>query len=106
MTIETVSEAEKMRRVPGIYFMDGATGRRACVAGTGIDVWEIISAYAAADRDWDTLREGFDWLSEVQLRAALAYYDSFPEEIDQRLEREAYWTEERVWQHYPFMRPR
>jgi ribosome-binding factor A len=35
---EMVTEAIKMRRVPTIHFEDGATGRRACVPGTGIPI--------------------------------------------------------------------
>src|SRR5215471_21043321 len=42
---ELLSEALKMRRCPGILFADGATGRRARIAGTGLDVWEVIATY-------------------------------------------------------------
>jgi len=41
--IELLNEALKMRRCPGILFADGPTGRRARVAGTGLDVWEVIA---------------------------------------------------------------
>ena len=34
-------EAVKMRRCPGVTFADGPTGRRAKIAGTGIDIWEL-----------------------------------------------------------------
>ena len=34
LVAEMVTEAIKMRRVPGIVFADGATGRRARVGGT------------------------------------------------------------------------
>ena len=37
------SEAVKMRRAPGIVFADGPSGRRAVVAGSGLDVWEIMA---------------------------------------------------------------
>ena len=45
MTTKELSEEEKMRRVPGILFVDGATGRRARVQGTGLEVFEIIHGY-------------------------------------------------------------
>ena len=45
MSVQTETEAEKMRRVPGIVFADGPTGRRARITGTGIDVFELISGY-------------------------------------------------------------
>jgi uncharacterized protein (DUF433 family) len=102
---EMLAEAVKMRRVPGIVFADGTRGRVARIAGTGLEVWEIIAAYRAANQDWELLRADFDWLSEQQLRAALAYAEAYPEEIEERLERDARWTPEVVWSTYPFMRP-
>ena len=38
-------EAVRMRRVPGIVFIDGPSGRRAAIGGTGLDVWEVISTH-------------------------------------------------------------
>ncbi|MGI8553279.1 MAG: hypothetical protein ACR2PL_21210 [Dehalococcoidia bacterium] len=35
MTTKELSETEKLERVPGIIFADGAAGRRARIAGTG-----------------------------------------------------------------------
>src|SRR5579859_723178 len=70
---EMLDEAVKMRRVPGIAFADEPTGRVARLAGTGIEVWEIVQVFRDEDENWDRLREGFHWLTESQLRAALAY---------------------------------
>jgi uncharacterized protein (DUF433 family) len=105
MSVQAEAEAEKMRRVSGIVFADGATGRRARIAGTGLEVFEIIGTYLAIDRDWNELRATYHWLSEEQLRAALAYYAAYPDEIDERIERENAWTIEQVWEKYPFTRP-
>lgn len=102
---ELLTEAVKMQRVPGIVFADGPTGRRARVEGTGIDVWEVITEYRVTGESWDRLREAYHWLSENQLRAALSYYAAYPDEINERLRREEYWTPERVWEKYPFMKP-
>lgn len=41
--VELLRESVRMRRVPGIVFADGPSGRRAVVAGTGLDVWEIVA---------------------------------------------------------------
>ncbi|MBA3426231.1 MAG: DUF433 domain-containing protein [Rubrobacter sp.] len=104
-------EALRMRRVPGIVFVDGLDSRRAAVAGTGLEVWEIVAAYKAAGEHtgvgegFEELAASYPWLSEAQLRAALGYYELYPREIDARLEREERWTVERVWGEYPFMRP-
>jgi|SRR5579871_5459476 len=82
MATETLSEAERMRRVPGIIFVDGATGRRARVVGSGIEVFEVAWVYRARQR-WDGTREWFDGiLTDEQLAAARAYYETFPDEID------------------------
>jgi hypothetical protein len=44
-------EAVRMRRVPGIVFMDGPVGRRASIAGTGLDVWEVIATFKSVEED-------------------------------------------------------
>lgn len=75
-----VDEALRTRRFPGVAFRGADWSRRAWVIGTGLDVWEIV----AASRPFDSPRgmaAGTD-LSERQIRLALAYYDEFPEEID------------------------
>jgi hypothetical protein len=41
-TKELLMEAVRMRRASGIVFAYGRFGRQAVVAGTGIDVWEVI----------------------------------------------------------------
>jgi len=104
--LELLEEAVRMRRAPGIMFGDGSVGRRALVSGTGLDVWEIIATWHAADRDYNQLKLAYPWLSEVQLRAALGYYQLYPREIDVRLEEERSWTPERVRRELPFTTPR
>jgi uncharacterized protein (DUF433 family) len=84
-----------MRRFPGICFADGPAVRRAVVAGTGLDVWEVIATWYGCGSE-ALLRQSYPWLNEVQLRAALAYYDAYPKEIDLRLHRESQWDAERV----------
>ena len=105
-TMELLEEGIRMRRVPGIAFADGPSGRRAILAGTGLDVWEIIATWRAAAGSDAVLRQSYPWLTEPQLRAALAYYELHPEEINARLEIEAQWTPERVRRELPFLRPR
>ena len=105
VAVEMLTEAAKMRQFPGIDFMDRASGRGACVAGTRIGVFEIVAAYREAGENWDLLCKDFDWLSERQLRAALHYAEVYPEEIEERLRREEYWTPERFWATYPSTRP-
>ena len=85
---ELLAEARKMQRVPGIVFAEGTFGRVPRMAGTGIEVWEVIQVYRAMGRSWEALMETFDWLTPEQLRAALAYAEAYPNEIAERLERE------------------
>jgi uncharacterized protein (DUF433 family) len=106
LATELLEEALRMRRAPGVVFVDGPSGRRAALAGTGLDVWEIVATWQASAKDFGQLRQNYGWLTEPQLRAALAYYDLYPHEIDARLEREAQWTPERVANDLPFSRPR
>jgi uncharacterized protein (DUF433 family) len=78
-------EAIKMREFPDIYFVNGPAGRRARVRD-GIDVWEFIEPYVLAGKDWTVLRESYPDYDERALRTALRYYESYPEEIDARIE--------------------
>ena len=106
MITALLTEALKMRRVPGIVMMDGPTGRRAVVAGSGLDVWEIIATWQACGGDERQLAQNYPWLTQPQLRAALTYYALYPDEIEARLAREYQWTPERVRRELPFAVPR
>lgn len=103
--IGLLREALRMRRVPGIYFVDGLDSRRAAVAGTGLEVWEIVATCKSVGGDYEELRRSYPHLSETQLKAALSYYELYPEEVDARVEREEHWTPERVWSEFPFTHP-
>lgn len=106
LATELLDEALKQRRAPGVSFVDGATGRRAVVAGSGIDVWEVVRTWKDADEDLAATLGAYPGLSEAQVRAALGYYVHFSAEVDARLERESAWTEERVRRELPYATPR
>src|SRR5438874_2323298 len=89
MVAKTYSEAEKMRQVPGVTYMDGAVGRRAHLVGTGLDVWEIIQTYLQAGRSEAVIADVWEHMTPEQIHAALDFYALFPEEIDERLRLEA-----------------
>jgi uncharacterized protein (DUF433 family) len=60
----------------------GASARR---PGTALDVWEIVVAY----QDFGSvsaMAKKTD-ITERQIRLALAYYEKFPREIDEPLDR-------------------
>ncbi len=103
VTKDLLEEAIKMRRCPGIVFAEGTSGRRARVGGSGIEVWEIIAAYQSMKKDAGRLRKSYHWLSDEQLRAALAFYSAYPEEIDRQIEKNQRWNQEEIRKRYPFM---
>lgn len=103
--VDLLNEAVRMRRVPGILFADSITGRRAVIAGTGLDVWEVVATWKAVGHDEEKLREAYHWLSAGQLRAALTYYRVYPAEINERIAREESWTPERIRRELPFASP-
>jgi uncharacterized protein (DUF433 family) len=102
---DLLEEAIKMRRCPGILFVEGTSGRRARVAGSGVEVWEIIAAYQSVKKDPARLQKSFHWLSPEQLRTAMAYYSAYPQEIDQQVEKNRRWSQEEIRKRYPFMSP-
>lgn len=77
-------EAIKMREFPDIAFTEGPTGRRAAFRD-GLDVWEIIEPYLLGGKDWLFLRQSYPDEEEGKLRAAVRYYESYPEEIEARI---------------------
>lgn len=106
MVVELVDEGLRMRRAPGVVFVDGPVGRRPVIAGTGLDVWEVIAAWQELGRDYRRLRTAYDWLTEPQVRAALSYYEAYPAEIEHRLARERALTPDESQTSFPFVRPR
>ncbi len=82
---ELLEMAVRMQRFPGIIFLEGPAGRRAHLAGTGLDVWEIVellNEYKASSR----LREAFPSLSPRTIQVAEAYAKTYPAEIEAFLE--------------------
>ncbi len=93
-TSRLVDEALRAREHPLITFKDGPAGRRARVVG-GPDVWEIIGAVRSV-RESEPELPGDEALSVVTetsgvpmpfVRAALAYWGDYPEEVDAFLDR-------------------
>ncbi|HET7446128.1 MAG TPA: hypothetical protein VFJ57_15885 [Solirubrobacterales bacterium] len=76
-------EALRTRIFPGIAFRGDDWDRRPWVIGTAFDVWQVIDAHRDLDSVEAMAAEGN--LSERQIRLALAYYERFPEEIDEAI---------------------
>ena len=102
---DLLAEAVKMRRCPGIVFVNGVRGRKAKIAGTGLDVWEIIATYISVNNKFPRLRKAYHWLSDQQLQAAIGYYTAYRDEIDRLIEQNESWSSKTVVDHYPFLGP-
>lgn len=100
---ELLDEAVKMQRCPGIVFTEGVAGRRARIAGTGIEVWEVVATFKSVNKDFDRLCRAYHWLTEQQLRSAIGYYRVYAEEIDIIIRQNEKLTEEDVQGRYPYL---
>lgn len=96
-------EAIKMRKCPGITFTDGPIGRRARIAGSGIDVWEVIANFRSLKEDYEKLKKAYHWLSDQQIRSALSYYALYPEEIDEIIIKNERMNQDEVLKRFPFL---
>jgi len=101
VTKDLLAEAIKTRRCPGIVFSDGVSGRRAKVAGSGIDVWEIVATYKSLDQNIKRLETTYHWLTQQQLKSAIGYYFTYRKEIDELIARNNSWTSQSVLDRYP-----
>ena len=70
---------------PLIQFLDGPSGRRASLAGRGLDVWEVIAT--VRDNNGSIARAA-DYLQIPAglVEASVAYYGEYKGEIDQEIE--------------------
>jgi uncharacterized protein (DUF433 family) len=93
-------EAIRMRRFAGIGFRGEDAARRPWVIGSGLDIWEIIQMlddFSSIERLADETQ-----LTERQVRLAIAYRDSYPEEIAEAVAQNRRTAEE--WHElYPFI---
>jgi uncharacterized protein (DUF433 family) len=104
MPTSRVPKPRSVQAVPGVEY--SPVERRARIAGTGLEVWEIVEVYRL-NPTFEALRTNFDWLTGDQLRAALAFAESNPEfmaaemaEADAAPERLA-----ALWEKHPETKP-
>ncbi len=93
-------EAIRTRRFPGIGFRGEDAARRAWVIGSALDKWEIIQMLEDFGSPERLVAETH--LTEPQVRIALAYRDSYPDEISQAIAQNCRKPED--WRElYPFI---
>lgn len=76
-----VEEGLRMDEHPLIRFVDGPAGRRARLAGTGKDVWEVIATVRDNDGDLQAAAE-YLRIPLGLVQAAVTYYGAYREETD------------------------
>jgi uncharacterized protein (DUF433 family) len=80
-----IDEGLRQTRCPGVVFADGPAGRRACIAGTGIDVWELARTLRSCAGDEAAMRALYPQLNHAQVTAALRYAKTYAREIEERI---------------------
>ncbi len=105
MATITSAKGFMVHGVPGIIY--NPLDDRARIAGTGLEVFEIMQVALGVDRDRERLRLAFDWLREDQLDAALTFADLNAEFIVARLKEgeELEHNIEQLWREHPITRP-
>jgi len=106
VAIEMLEESARTRRYRHVVFVGPPGQRRAALAGTGVDVWEVVRDHRALGASVARLARSLEWVPREKLEEALAYAAAHPEEIDERLEREGGWTEESLAQAMPWSKGR
>jgi hypothetical protein len=82
-----VDEGLRAQEHPGVVFRDGPSGRRAALV-TGPDVWEVVAALGRSTARGEaavTATAAEMSLSIAQVKTALDYYGSYPDEIDEQI---------------------
>jgi uncharacterized protein (DUF433 family) len=80
-----VEEGLRMDEHPLVRFVDGPAGRRACLVGSGLDLWEVIDVVRENGGDVAATAEYLE-LPLGLVQAAVTYYGAYPEEIDDWIE--------------------
>lgn len=90
-------EGVRMDEHPLIVFREGLGGRRPALAGTRLDVWQVVDTVRASDG----VEEAAEYLDvpASKVHAAMRYYAAYKSEVDQwaRRMRERADAEEQTW---------
>jgi uncharacterized protein (DUF433 family) len=81
-----IEEGLRLDQHPGIVFVERPAGRRAMLAGTRLNVANVVGTAKAAGSA-EEAAESLD-LPLLKIRAALRYYADFSDEIDAEIERD------------------
>jgi uncharacterized protein (DUF433 family) len=77
-----LDESLRLERHPLLQFRQGGSGiRRPALAGTRLDVWQVLETLRAHDGDVASTA-GYFAITAAQVRACVSYYAEFQAEID------------------------
>ncbi len=76
-----VDESLRREDHPLVRFADGPSGRRAALAGRGLDVWQVIEVVSDNDNDPEEAAAYLE-IPVGLVQAAVAYYGDYRDEID------------------------
>ncbi len=87
LTERYIAEGVKMDEHPEIGFREGALGRRAILAGSRLDVWQVIETVRNSG---NSVQETADYLGlpPSRVQAAVNYYAVYRDEVEEIAERE------------------
>ncbi len=94
MIAELIRLGLDVLRYPGITFVEGPAGLRAHIAGSGLDVWEVVMVHRGHKGVEEATLKHLRQLSRRQLKTALAYYQHHRQDIDAILTEQARAPEE------------
>jgi uncharacterized protein (DUF433 family) len=81
-----VDESLRREDRPLVRFADGPSGRRAALAGRGLDVWQVIEVVSDNDNDPEEAAAYLE-IPVGFVQAAVAYYGDYRDEIDAEIAR-------------------
>jgi uncharacterized protein (DUF433 family) len=81
-----VDEGLRRDEHPLIVFREGAAGRRAALAGTRLDVWQVVDTVMHSNRSTGDAAEYLD-IPVPWVEACVRYYADYEDEINEWSER-------------------
>jgi uncharacterized protein (DUF433 family) len=75
-----LEEAIRSRRFTGVVFREAPFGSRPCVAGTDLEIWEVVDLLQQHG-SVSALTERVPQLSATAIESAQAYADAYPDEV-------------------------
>lgn len=76
-----IEEGLRMARFPGIDFRWAPSGRKPCVTGTGLSVWELFHLCEAFGENVERLLKHYPHLTAAKVNAGIAYARAYLDEM-------------------------